>query len=329
VIGETRQALHSIQGYPNMFSNQTKNQHFISQAEQRLNAQDAKRKRIYAFDIERAQQPALRNPQLWQIEKTLPCFDLFSFDVGHRDRSNFESQFGRYEAKAVEYTQSLLAKLSAGDVNVKQELLELFALKLLNFLRNPFSVDKVLNTFGLWAGHIPTDPVLLAAFERVRIGNREQAPYICERFGLAASRYDEWLKTLFILLAPISSATFFEQTVATMFTRNVIQVFVHRFSRTDSSNVCLLSDRGFNVLEQSPFHFVIEFNLCSRAFVTFNFSSPEEFTSNRKLIEAACGRINVDYMQDSVEQLVRFNQRTMHHCHSKVFAAVKSPRMAL
>jgi hypothetical protein len=64
-----------------------------------------------------------------------------------RLRLNFESQFQKYEGNIKPHTESLLSKLNAGNHDVRAEIINLFAAKLLNFVRNPFSIVKVLNTF--------------------------------------------------------------------------------------------------------------------------------------------------------------------------------------
>ena len=48
----------------------------------------------------------------------------------------------------------LLAKLKAGSHDIKAEIICLFAAKLLDFVRNPFSIAKALNTFPALAGAI-------------------------------------------------------------------------------------------------------------------------------------------------------------------------------
>ncbi len=69
---------------------QTKNQHFVSQVEQRLNALNpcARRmsQRIYGFEIVNREQHQVRliSPKGRLISNALSMFDLFSLDVFHR-----------------------------------------------------------------------------------------------------------------------------------------------------------------------------------------------------------------------------------------------------
>jgi hypothetical protein len=76
--------------------------------------------------------------------------DVFSFDVlPDKTRQNFEDLFGGYEATIQKSTLSLLSKLDrGGSSDIKEEILAIFVAKFMNFLRNPFSIKKVLNTIG-------------------------------------------------------------------------------------------------------------------------------------------------------------------------------------
>ena len=149
-----------------MLENDTRNQHFLPRAEQKLNAMnpraDAHKLRIYSFEVVNRENYTLalesQNGRL--IGNNLSLFDLFSFDVpgGSRLRLNFELLFQKYEEYIAAHTKSLLAKLNASSGDIKAEIIDLFAAKLLNFVRNPFSIIKVLNSFPGVASYDPTDP---------------------------------------------------------------------------------------------------------------------------------------------------------------------------
>jgi hypothetical protein len=130
-----------------MFENDTKNQHFVTQAEQRLNAAnpeaDDKNKRIYSFKLVDRENYglALEKPDGNRISKNLSASDIFSFDVaGDSDkRLNFEALFQKYEGHVAIHTNNLLDKLKTNNKDIKTEIIDLFSAKLLNFVRNPFS----------------------------------------------------------------------------------------------------------------------------------------------------------------------------------------------
>lgn len=87
--------------------NATRQQHFISQMEQRLNASNPaanpENQRIYEFKVVDREQHVLELTDVRgkSIAKTLSMFDLFSFDVDKNSdtRANFEAVFYRYESR--------------------------------------------------------------------------------------------------------------------------------------------------------------------------------------------------------------------------------------
>ena len=121
-----------------MLENDTRNQHFVTQGEQRLNALNpqagARKLRIYSFEVVNRENYTLalesQNGRL--IGSNLSLFDLFSFDIpgGSSLRLNFKSLFHKYEAHIEAHTKSLLAKLNAGSGDIKAEIIDLFAAKL-------------------------------------------------------------------------------------------------------------------------------------------------------------------------------------------------------
>jgi hypothetical protein len=195
-----------------MLKNDTRNQHFVTRGEQRLNAlnpqADPKNQRIYSFEVidRENYKLALESPIGRPIGSNLSLFDLFSFDVpgDSRLRLNFESLFHKYEGYIEAHTQSLLAKLNSGSNDIKAEIIDLFAAKLLNFVRNPFSIQKVLNSFSGLASYDPTDPALLAEYRRTVSGKKPHQAYLCAQLGISDAQYVEWLRVLFMLLVPMA-----------------------------------------------------------------------------------------------------------------------------
>lgn len=80
------------------------------------------------------------------------------FHPAQKQRMNFEALFQRYESGVLRHTENLLSKIAVNDGNVGAEIVNLFAAKILNFARNPFSIPKILNT-GVrrktWTGFMP------------------------------------------------------------------------------------------------------------------------------------------------------------------------------
>jgi hypothetical protein len=160
-------------------SNLTASQHFVSQVEQRLNALNPnaipENQRIYSYTVVDRESftLSLDSQRGSKISNNLAIRDLSSFDVmPNQDlRSNLEEMFHQYEGVIRTNTVRLLQKLEQGQGDIKTEILELFAAKLMNFLRNPYSVKKVLNTIGGVLQFHPTDPQILA----------NMRPYLPER----------------------------------------------------------------------------------------------------------------------------------------------------
>ena len=207
-----------------MLENDTRNQHFLTRVEQKLNAMNpqagGRKLRIYSFEVVNRENYTLalesQNGRL--IGSNLSLFDLFSFDVlgGSSLRLNFESLFYKYEAHIIEaHTKSLLAKLNVRSGDIKAEIIDLFAAKLLNFVRNPFSIVKVLNSFPGVASYDPTDPALLADYRRIVSGRKPHQAHLCAQLGISDAQYVEWLRLLFMLLVPMADGrpNFFEEMI--------------------------------------------------------------------------------------------------------------------
>jgi hypothetical protein len=85
----------------------------------------------------------------------------------------------------------LLAKLNLGSNEIKVEIIGLFAVKLLNFIRNPFCVEKVLNTFPGIAGYNPTDQDLLSSYHRILSGKKPHQVHLTGKLGISDAQYVE------------------------------------------------------------------------------------------------------------------------------------------
>ena len=88
-----------------------------------------------------------REPQHARIHVNLALDDVFSFDVKQNStlRENFEALFHRYEDSVQEHTEAVLRKAAANDNDgMHFEVFEVFKAKLMNFMRNPFAVAKML-----------------------------------------------------------------------------------------------------------------------------------------------------------------------------------------
>jgi hypothetical protein len=140
--------------------NSTRNQHYVSQAEQRLNAIDpqlpSRKQRIYRFEVGDREEILLRpeSGRSVPISNNLSSDDLFSFDIDGDVRKNLEAQFWSYENRIAEHSRALVRKLAARQLDdLKEDLLGLFVCKFLAFLRNPHCIQKSLNSLGALPDH--------------------------------------------------------------------------------------------------------------------------------------------------------------------------------
>jgi hypothetical protein len=326
-----------------VFDNNTRNQHFVSQVEQRLNALNPtarkENQRIFEFRVVDREAPvlALTAPKGRKIEDNLAFDDLFSFDAsGHSDmRSNLESQFGVYEQNLGTHSRSLLHKLAgATPGDIEEDLLQVFASKFLNFVRNPNCVTKVLNTVGEITNYKPTDPVLRKAFQQIKRGSRRHQGRVCKRFGLTAAAYERWLSALFLLLTkPVpKQPNPLEATIKGLFESKAVFVQVYEYVTAKPAAMCLLSDRGFNVPVSNAGTFAFEFNLRARAFVRYCFVDPAHHIPSsfrpelRERVAARVrARVDVRRFQDDLTALATYNQLTAFQCAANVYAAHASP----
>ena len=325
-----------------MLENDTRNQHFLTQGEQRLNAlnpqADPSNLRIYSFTVVDRENYtlALESPNGRPIGSNLSLFDLFSFDVpgNSRLRLNFESLFHKYEGYIEAHTKSLLAKLNTRSGDIKAEIIDLFAAKLLNFVRNPFCIAKVLNSFPGVASYDPTDAALLADYRRIVTGRKPHQAHLCTQLGISDAQYIEWLRLLFMLLVPMAKGrpNFFEEMIKSLLENRKMHVaaFVCEY---DSAG-CLLSDRGFSQpIEDGP-HMAFSFNLCATAFVHYFFSDPAtllqgkaspEFLANALAIRESLpqAQITVTHVRNNLDMLARYNRRVVEQCYNHVYCSAK------
>lgn len=317
-----------------MSSTSTKTQHYISQAEQRLNAinpkAEAKNQRIYQFrvlDRDKAEIKAM-NKNGVRIQRSLAMEDLYSFDVTGILRDSFEDLFQLYEDSVAAISKEVLQILSSKQEDpVREEILpdklvKLFIAKFLSFIRNPQCVSKMLNTFGDTLSYNSTNCEISRQLGRVLTGNRPQQEY---------RQYDQWLRTIFFCLSKLDGdLPWLESVVAGLFQKNYVQVDTHHYTFDDDRYACLLSDRGFNI-PKSDSMFAFEFNISSRVFARYSFCDPKWILDGYELnpsIPTPGRRIFCHYKLNNIEELIRYNQTTVYQCASNVFASGRAPIMS-
>jgi hypothetical protein len=322
-----------------LMANETKRQHFISQAELRLNAlnplANAENQRVYRFHIvdREAFEIALDSPRGVKISNTAAWTDLFTYDVvDERLRMNLEGAFHRYESSIPSLTQALLEG-TAGGSSLSAVAVDLFIAKFINLLRNPYSVAKALNTIGLAAQYEPVDEQLRTKFRRIRAGAKPHIDATCQRFRLSREQYIRWIESLFMLLEVGMSPneTLLESIARQLFFGGYADVRVFTYSPTHGGETCLISDRGFCTRISNAALLRLEFNLCSRAFIQYGFADLDRFTPDRSpLIALAAQEMklaipDVKYRSDDIEELRSFNRLTVNQSDSVVYGSEPKP----
>jgi len=319
--------------------NETKNQHFLSQVEQRFNTcnQGSTRpyqKKIYEFEIlqrEPGKDATLGPAVERKIANNLALHDLFSFDVEPKAklRQNFEELFQRHERSLYGHTEALLAKAKLKSSDIKEELIALFTAKLLNFMRNPYSVIKMLNTFRNLANFRPTDPEQNHLLQLVLEGRRPHQAILCKHLGISDLQYQQWLATLFMALTELGpeKKSLFDDIARQMFTEKEHEVVV--LISTYTKEKCLLSDRSFSTNLQSTQIEAMDFNLRHDAFIRYGFANRTTFMPPNTSPEIAAffekrePTITVLYFEDDLTLLKGFNMNVINQSHSRVFCSIK------
>jgi hypothetical protein len=326
-----------------MHGNETRNQHFVPQVEQKLNASNPAstggKFRIYSFRItdREAYRIELEAPRGRAIASTLSMLDLFSFDVpgGGPLRMNLEALFHKYEANVEIHTKRLLEKLTAGSADIKTELIDLFAAKLLNFVRNPFCIQKVLNSFPGVGQYEPTDPELLAIYRRIVNGQKPHQTYLCRQLDVSQETYVEWLRLIFVLLMQTGDGrpNLFEGMIKGLFEARETQAAA--FVWTYDQDVCLLSDRSYcQPIPDGP-HMAMSFNLCSTAFVDYIFADAATLVEGRAAPAFVANAlaawrqrpqatINVTVTKNDRPMLARYNRRVIEQARERVYCAANT-----
>lgn len=311
----------------------TKYQHFVSRAELRLNSinpeANNENQRIYSFEVvdRESFRSNLSSHRGSKIDGSLSIFDLFSFDVLDKsNRFNFENIFNKYEGEIKLDTESLLDKISLKSNDIIEEILNLYVAKYLNFLRNPYSIDKVLNTFPVLQKLKPNIEPFKGNFERLLAGNRPQQDYLCSKLGITSYQYVNWLATLFMLLSEFRSgeANFMEEVIRNTYedTNNVIFVMIYTYK----NHTCVISDRGYTIPIPDGKHMAFDFNLNRNSFIRYTFNDlesliPKDTPQNIIDLYKKKKEIRVDHFEDDMVELEAYNQRTLYQCHNKIYSS--------
>lgn len=328
-----------------MFNNRTRNQHFIAQVEQKLNSINPSatrnRRRILEFIVNERDQLSFsitkRNGV--RIEQNLSFDDLYTFEIfSDATRNNFESFFSKYESKIEQLTNNFLKDIKQNQKVNSEELMELIFCKIMNFVRNPYSIKKVLNTFNSLRTKAPSDPNLLSEFLKITIENIKIDAKVLNSLEITEQEYIDWLKIIFLFFVVEQDGKSVGELTVQNF-RKTSFIYVNVFNYDDE--ICLLSDRGF-VDYSSAFgksFFSMSFNLNKNSFLSFSFFEPS-WENFKALLPNNDGRIallekhldikvafplifEVSISTNYLDGIRNYNTNVITQCHSNFYAAQK------
>ncbi|CRY84219.1 hypothetical protein [Yersinia intermedia] len=209
--------------------NNTKNQHFISQVEQKLNSINPddvrKKRRIYKFNVidRENSKVVLVSANGSRIENSLSINDLFTYAINENGlRHNLEQEFENYEAKLESLTKEFLIKAGADRKEITHEIIGLFTCKFLNLIRNPYCIKKTLNIFSQYIDYKPTGPQLLAEYALISNIKEVDISSLLIRLGVTLTEYKNWLQVLFLVLMrnPGSEVNLLEEIIRSILSNN-------------------------------------------------------------------------------------------------------------
>jgi hypothetical protein len=171
-------------------------------------------------------------------------------------RANFEEVFSDYESRIQATTEAILRRPPQSLEDMANAVYTLFLTKMLNFVRNPYSVIKTLDAFRPLTEIRPTDPQVASNYERTLWGRRPQQAHLANTLGISDDKYEAWLRVIVLLMTPLKDGTpnLFEQALRAFYLdpRLRLEVQIHRYS----SHRCLLSDRFSSPVPEDPHLFL-------------------------------------------------------------------------
>ena len=331
-------------GLAKKLKNNTRNQHYISQCEQKFNSINPEngrsQRKIYSFSIKNSESfdLILDDPFGTKIENNLSSKDLYTFkELDSENRYNFELFFKKYEDRLHNLTDSLIKKTREGiEAYISNELREIFALKLLNSFRIPYRIKATLEIIGLLSKHRPVDESSNNIYQKIEQNRNDYSKSIAEEFGVNEDEYVQWVKSLFILLCLDikENKNILDLLIENVFTSKQIRVNIDYYADKNSENYVVLPDTGYVKICANPTSLIYQFNLSATILLSYIIQevnmtefAQSEFNMPREYIQKIISQItNIHYQTriNNLETLSEFNKLAISQSHSKVFCKGKT-----
>lgn len=325
------------------FEHEGRSHHFISQAEQRFNAREDDKNKIYKFEVIEHGPPLTKCPPVIRrtndrgvsIRSNLAFKDLFAFDRSGATGRNFERLFAAYENDLHQAVSEFIVQVETHDAeSLGQTLLKILVLKILSFFRNPFSIEKALNSFPSIEKYEPTERYFLHLYREIDALQDQDIPEKLRATGLSLEMHKKWLKSLFLMLLPSgdrnlkaeegSYVSIMEAVVFKLLTNpeNLRVIWIDTLSE-DFPGRFLLNDRSFFSATAHPGREVdFNFNITDRIALRLQIRDMDtsiiqevqkEFTSSVQVIRT----------HNDQQQLQWFNEMMILQAHKYVYCSQK------
>lgn len=322
------------------FLNKTRNQHFISQAEQRFNSinpnANYNNQRIYSFTVIDRENNLFKldNKNGIKIQHNLLMQDLFSFDIEDKNnRYNFEELFQKYEEKLSLSTKSLLHKIDNQNFNLDDEIIDIVISKQVIELRNPYCITKAINTYGRLSNFHPTNPRLYQDYLRIIKGNRPQTERICNTLNITDEQYSTWLRICYMALVDLDNE---KASILDKIWRNITKepktIFYGMLFHYTKEN-CIMNDRNSCELVNKNETLLKLYNINSKTFLLFALSTVDDLLKLNENKKNICKNIleNTKKLKpyhifttthiDNLNALKGYNRKTAYQCYEHIFCA--------
>lgn len=342
------------------FEHEGRTHHFISQAEQRFNAREYDKNKIYKFEvIERGPPitkcpPVLRrtNDRGMSIRSNLAFDDLFTFDRSGATGRNFERLFAAYENDIHQAVSDLMVQVEArAEENLGRTLLKIITLKFLNVWRNPFGVRKFLNTFKVLQDYQPSERHIRDLFNRINALSEADLPSALRQSSLSLPEHQAWLKDIFLLLLPSGVRdpknpqrylSILEEWTHDLLTNpNRFRAIELQLLSKDSPGRFLLNDRSYFYGSESSDRSMLKlhFNITDHIALNFMIVDPEIVYEHivkrdpdvaqfdRQIVQESQAEvaeaIQFRVVKDDFDHLKRFNEMMILQAHKHVYCSQK------
>ncbi|MEN5148037.1 hypothetical protein [Pseudomonas orientalis] len=327
--------------------NNTRNQHFLSQSEQRLNAMNPaasqSKQKMYCFEVLDREKFIVRpfEKKTVKIENTLSIDDLYSFQVEDKVmRHNFEELFKKYETQISAATKRLERFATSYPEGITQEdykslsndLLYILITKQYNSFRNPYNIKKTLRILQQSESLWPLDGRMFEICLRIISGNRPHQQHICNQLGISSDDYWKWLKGLFFISIDMGGdePNLFDGMIKEYFKepKFLCNFEIYFYDDKSTKGQVLLPDTGAIV---PSLHFPAwvrhGFNLSANAFLYVGFTHISQLTSDQNEINGFDnkGRRQIRLIKNEISALHTYNRQCVAQARQYVYCASPQP----